>query len=179
MKKLILFSALVFGMVFYSCSSDDDSAPIEEKVDLVGDWRLTNVDFTIMKEGGIPASDACITELVVGYEFSEDNKFYFILGEMDRPLFDPYAKDYWTWEGDIEDFKIVQTNPMSPPYNFGITPTNLEVKEVDGKTTMTFHSAMSNGSEADFTLVKEKIDKAKWPVLTEPDGSAYYCGFFD
>lgn len=176
MKKLVLLSALVFGFLFVSCSSDDDN-DTKEKVSLVGDWRLTNVDFTIMEEGGRPASDACIVELVTGYEFRADSKFYFILGE--GGFFDPYAKDYWTWEGDADDFKIVQPNPMSPPYNFSITPTNLVVKEVDGKTMMTFHSKMGNGSEANFTLVKEAIDKTKSPKLTNPDGSDYYCGFFD
>ena len=178
MKKLVLFSAIIFGLVFYSCSSDDDSAA-EEIVNLVGEWRLTNVDFTIMEDGGRPASDACIVELVVGYEFRADNKFYFILGEMDRPLFDPYAAEYWKWEGAIEEFKIVQTNPISPPYNFGLIPTNIQLTKVDGKNTLTFNSEMSNGSAAKFTLVKEAIDKTKFPVLTKPDGSSYYCGFFD
>lgn len=179
MKKLVLFSALVFGLVFYSCSSDDDNGPVEENVSLVGDWRLTNVDFTHMEEGGIPASDACIVELVVGYEFRADNKFYFILGEMDRPLFDPYAQDYWSWNGNTEDFEIVQTNPMSPPYNFGLSPTDIVVNKNNGKTLMTFNSKMGNGSSAKFTLVKESIEKTKFPVLRQPDGSSYHCGFFD
>ena len=178
MKKLVLFSALVFGLVFYSCSSDDDNTKTDN-VSLVGEWRLTNVDFTVMTEGGRPASDACIVELVAGYEFRADSKFYFILGEMDTPLFVPYAQEYWTWEGDKDDFKIVQTNPMSPPYNFGLNPTNLVVKKIDDIATMTFNSEMSNGSSAKFTLVKEAIDQTKLPVLTKPDGSAYYCGFFD
>ncbi len=178
MKKLVLLSAVIFGLLFYSCSSDDDNAPAETFT-LEGDWQLTNVDFTVMTEGGRPASDACIVEIVTGYEFGADNKFYFILKEMDRPLFNPYAAAYWTWEGNTEDFEIVQTNPMSPPYNFGLSPTDLEVKKVDGKTTMTFHSTMGNGSAANFTLVKETIDKSKSPVLTQPDGSSFYCGFFD
>ncbi|MGO3181767.1 MAG: hypothetical protein ACTIJ9_02940 [Aequorivita sp.] len=176
MKKLVLFSALIFGMVFYSCSSDDDNVE-EETVNLVGDWRLTNVDFTNMEEGGVPASDACIVELIAGYEFHADSSFSFILGEIDSPI--NFDGDYWTWEGDINDFKIVQTNPMSPPYNFGLTPSDLEVKKVNGKATMTFHSEMSNGSAANFTLVKEEIDTTKLPVLTQPDGSAYHCGFFE
>lgn len=179
MKKLVLFSALVFGLVLYSCSSDDDNGPVEENVDLVGDWRLTNVDFTHMEDGGIPASDACIVELVVGYEFRADNKFYFILGEMDRPLFDPYAEDYWTWVGVIDGFEIVQSNPMNPPYNFGLTPSDIQIDNTGAKPKMTFQSVMGNGSKAKFTLVKEAIDKTKFPVLTKPDGSSYYCGFFD
>lgn len=179
MKKLVLFSALVFGLVFYSCSSDDDNSTQEENLTLVGDWQLTNVDFSVMEEGGFPASDACIVELVSGYEFRADHNAYFILGDSDRPLFDPYAQDYWTWEGDIDQFKIVQTNPMSPPYNFGLTPTGIVVNTVDGKTTMSFNADMSNGSSAKFTLVKQNIDKSKLPVLTKPDGSVYYCGFFD
>ncbi|WP_026452318.1 hypothetical protein [Aequorivita capsosiphonis] len=176
MKKLVLFSAIVFGLVFYSCSSDDDNVT-EDNVSLVGDWRLTNVDFTDMQEGGIPASDACIVELIAGYEFHEDSSFSFILGEIDSPI--NFDGEYWTWEGVIDDFKIVQTNPMSPPYNFGLNPTGISVNKVDGKTTMTFNADMSNGSAAKFTLVKENIDKTKLPVLTKPDGSAYHCGFFD
>lgn len=178
MKNLVLVSALIFGLILSSCSSDDDSAPIEN-ISLVGEWRLTNVDFTTMTEGGRPASDACIVELVSGYEFRADSKFYFILEEMDRPLFDPYAADYWTWEGNTEDFEIVQTNPMSPPYNFSLSPSNLEVKRIEGVITMTFNSEMSNGSAAKFTLIKDAIDQTKTPVLTKPDGSTYYCGFFD
>ena len=118
MKKLFLLSAIAFGLVFYSCSSDDDNND-QDNVSLVGEWRLTDVDFTEMTEGGRPASDACIVELVTGYEFRADSKFYFILAESDKPLFDPYAQDYWKWEGDTEDFEIIQINPKNPPYNFG------------------------------------------------------------
>ncbi len=175
MKKLVLLTALVFGVVLYSCSSDDDNAP-EETVDLVGDWRLTNVDFTVFKEDGRPASDACIVELVAGYEFRSDKSFYFILGE--GGFFDPYAEKYWTWEGNIDDFKIVQTNGAMPPYNFSLNPTDIKVTKINGKSILTFHSEMSNGSSANFTLVKETIDKTKTPVLTKPDGSVYVCGFF-
>lgn len=178
MKKLVLLSAVIFGLVFYSCSSDDDNGT-EKTVSLVGEWRLTNVDFITMTEGGRPASDACIVELVAGYEFRADSKAYFILADMDRPLFDPYAEDYWTWEGDASDFEIVQTNPMSPPYNFSLSPKNIKTKQVDGKVVMTFQSKMGNGSEANFTLVKEAIDKSKKPVLTDAEGAAFYCGFFD
>lgn len=180
MKKLILLSAVVFGLVFQSCSSDDDNGTKDE-VSLVGEWQLTNVDFTKMVEEGvlIPASDGCIVELVTGYEFRADSKFYFILTDSGYPLFDPYAADYWTWEGDVDDFEIVQTNMRRPPYHFGLDPEDIELKEINGKTVMTFNSEMGNGSEAKFTLVKEKIDKSKSPVLTRPDGSAYYCGFFD
>ncbi len=176
MKKLFLLSAVVFGLVFYSCSSDDDNAEADN-FSLVGEWRLTNVDFTVFEEGGRPASDACIVELVAGYEFRTDSSFYFILGEIDSPI--NFSGEYWTWEGDISDFKIEQTNPANPPYNFGLNPTGIEVVKIDGKTTMTFHSEMSNGSAANFTLVKEAIDKTKLPVLTKPDGSVYHCGFFD
>ena len=177
MKKLVLLSALVFGMVFYSCSSDDDNNMVEEAITLKGDWQLTNVDFTVMATGGFPTTDACIVELVVGYEFRTDNSFYFILTDAGASF--PTQGDYWTWQGNISDFKIVQTNGAMPPYNFSLTPTELEVKKVDGKTIMTFQSEMSNGSAAKFTLVKGAIDRTKPAVLTQPDGSDYYCGFFD
>ncbi|MEO8773082.1 MAG: hypothetical protein ABI263_09130 [Gelidibacter sp.] len=180
MKKLVLLSAVVFGLLFYSCSSDDDNGT-DEKVSLVGDWQLTNVDFTTMIEEGmlIPASDGCIVELITGYEFRADSKFYYILTDGEYQLFDPYAAEYWTWEGDADDFEIIQTNKRRPPYHFGLEPQNIEIKELNGKTVMTFDSKMGNGSEAKFTLVKEKIDRTKSPVLTRPDGSSYYCGFFD
>lgn len=177
MKKSLLILAMVFAFVAVSCSSDDDNNVEPEEITLVGDWRLTNVDFTVFKEEGRPASDACIVELVAGYEFRADNKFYFILGE--GGFFDPYAQDYWKWEGDINDFEIIQTNPNMPPYNFGLNPTNVKAEWVNGVATLTFHSEMSNGSAANFTLIKEEIDETKLPVLTKPDGSVYYCGFFD
>lgn len=178
MKKLVLISALVFGLVFYSCSSDDDQgAP--EKAELAGDWQLTNVDFTLMSEDGgkIRATDACVMEIVAGYRFFADNSFFFIL-KPGTPL--PSEGDYWKWEGDVEDFKVLQPNLMSPPYNFSVTPTNLKVETVNGVTTMTFHSKMGNGSEANLTLVKTKeIDNTKLPKLTAPDDPDFYCGFFD
>lgn len=177
MKNFVLLSVLVFGVVFYSCSSDNDDKVVEENVTLVGDWRLTHVDFTVMKDGGRPASDACIVELVVGYEFRPDNSFYFILSDAGSSF--PTDGDYWTWEGDKDNFKIIQTNGAMPPYNFSLNPTDVEVKKVDGKNVITFHSEMSNGSAANFTLVKEEIDKSKIAILTKPDGSDYYCGFFD
>lgn len=179
MKKLVLLSAVVFGLVFYSCSNDDDNTE-NEKVSLVGDWQLTNVDFTFMSEDGgrIRATDNCIMELVAGYRFFEDNSFFFILKE-GAPF--PTDGDYWNWEGDVEDFKIVQKNPAMPPYNFSVTPTNLEVKKVNGKTQITFHSKMGHGSEANFTLVQtEEIDQDQLPEFTAPNGLDYeYCGFFD
>lgn len=177
MKKSLLVLAMVFAFVAFSCSSDDDNNVSQEEITLVGEWRLTNVDFTVMEEGGRPASDACIVELVAGYEFRADNKFYFILGE--GGFFDPYAQDYWEWTGDINDFEIVQTNLHMPPYNFGLNPTNIQAEWVDGVATLTFHSEMGNGSAANFTLIKEAIDETKLPELTDPEGESYYCGFFD
>lgn len=176
MKKLAFLSALILGVVFYSCSSDDDNGA--DDVSLVGDWQLTNVDFTVMTEGGRPASDACIVELVVGYEFRTDNSFYFILSEAGSSF--PTDGDYWTWEGDVNDFEIIQTNGAMPPYNFGLNPENIRINKMsDGTPVMMFHSEMSNGSAANFTLVKEAIDQTKTSVMTAPDGSIYYCGFFD
>lgn len=177
MKKLFLFTAIIFGLVLTSCSDDDNE--VTPMVTLEGNWRLVKIDFTVMGEGGFPASDACIQELVVGYEFREDHKFYFILGESDTPLFDPYARDYWTWSGNIEDFTINQTNPMSPPYNFSLNPTDIEVNAGGNKPVMTFNAELHNGSAAKFTLVKETIDKTKFPMVTDPNGDPYHCGFFD
>lgn len=178
MRKLILFSAIIFGMLFYSCSSDDDNGTQDGTISLVGDWQLTHVDFTTLIDEGvlIPASDACILEIVSGYRFFDDNSFFFILGEAGSSF--PTQGDYWTWEGDSDRFKIVQANPSMPPYNFGVTPTNLKVEEANGKTTMTFSSKLGNGSEANFTLVKQTIDNTKLPVVTD-NGASYYCGFFD
>ncbi len=175
MKQLILVGALIMGLGFTSCSSDDDNNT-EENVSLIGEWQLTNVDFTVFEESGRPASDACIVELVVGYEFEADSNFKFILGESNAPI--NFDGDFWTWEGNIGNFKIIQTNPANPPYNFGLTPTLIEVINENGKVTLTFHSEMSNGSAAKFTLVKQPIDKTQFPVVTKPDGSVYVCDFF-
>lgn len=178
MKKLVLLSALVFGMVFYSCSSDDDNGT-EQKVSLVGDWQLTNVDFISINEEGrlIPASDPCIVEIVAGYRFFDDNSFFFILGEAGSGF--PTKGDYWTWEGDSDGFKIVQKNLSLPPYNFGLTPTNLIVTNNSGKAVMTFTSVMGNGSVAKFTLTKQEINQDALPKLTAPNDPDFYCGFFD
>lgn len=179
MKKLVLFSAVVFGLVFYSCSSDDDNGA-SGKVELTGDWQLTNVDFTTVNTEGrqIPASDPCIVELVAGYRFFADNSFFFILGEAGSSF--PTKGDYWTWEGDVDNFKITQKNLGMPPYNFGLTPTNLKVEMVGGIAQISFHSLMGNGSAANFTLVKtSEIDQSKLPKLTTPEDPDFYCGFFD
>lgn len=180
MKKLVLLSALVFGLGFYSCSSDDDNGSKEENITLVGDWQLTNVDFTSVNTEGrlIPASDPCIVEIVAGYRFFADNSFFFILGEAGAAF--PTKGDYWTWEGDVNDFTITQKNLAIPPYNFGLTPTNLKVETVGGKAQITFNSEMGNGSAAKFTLIKtDEIEQNKLPKLTTPDDPDFYCGFFD
>ncbi len=69
---------------------------------------------------------------------------------------------------------------MNPPYNFSVTPSDLKVETINGKTTMTFHSKMGHGSEANFTLVKtSEINPAMLPSFTAPDGAEYeYCNFF-
>jgi len=178
MKKGLFLFAIIFSFIAFSCSSDDDKGSTSKEITLIGEWRLTNIDFTVFEEGGMPASDACIFELIAGFEFSADSKFYYHLGE-DYPLFDPYAEDYWSWEGNINDFKIIQNNPSSPGYNFGLTPTDINSEWVDGVATLTFHAEMFNGSEAKFTLIKKEVDSTKTPILTKPDGSVYRCGFFD
>lgn len=180
MKKslfYLFFTALILA-VGISCSSDDDSTP-EETSKLVGTWQLTNVDFTYMAEGGFPASDACIVELVSAYEFKADHKFYYLLTDSAPDLFDPYANDYWNWSGDETNFSINQPNPMSPPYNFALQPTNLVMEEIDGKLVMTFNADMSNGSKAKFRLVKQPLDLTQAPALTDPDGNHYECNFFE
>ena len=176
-RNFLLFFTVISTLIAVSCSKDDDKPAVEAQPELTGEWQLTNLDFTVFVEGGRPASDACVMELVSGYIFEEDQKLRVILGK--GGLFDPYANDYWTWEGDVNDFKIIQTNPSMPPYNFGLTPTNIEVNKVNDMWTMTFKSEMFNGSVANFTLVKKQLDTDKLPVVTKPDGSVYVCGFFN
>lgn len=173
-----LFSAFMLTVGF-SCSSDDDDpvTPPEENV-LIGSWQLTNIDFIRMEEGGFPASDACVLELVSFYEFKEDGKFYFLLTETAPPIFDPYANEYWTWTGDKDNFSINQTNPMSPPYNFSLQPTDISAVENNGVWTIRFTSELSNGSKAKFTLVKKEIDLSLKPAVTDENGDPYECGFF-
>ncbi len=177
MKKLVLVSAIILGLVFHSCSTDDKI--IRPEIALEGEWRVTNIDFSVMEEGGFPASDACIWELVTGFEFHADKSFYYILGDLDRPMFDPYAQEYWTWSGHSSDFVITQTNPSNPPYNFGITPVQIAFDNTAAKLVMTFEAELSHGSYATFTIVKEPIDTSKFPMVTDTDGAPYHCGFFD
>lgn len=181
MKNYFFMLAIVFGMVAVSCSSDDDKGTTPaETFTLVGDWQLTNVDFTVYEEEGRPASDACMVELVVGYKFLEDNTFYFVLNEAADSRFGAFIdEDTWTWTGDVEGFSIIQSNPAMPPYNFGLNPSNVEVKKVDGQTVLTFRADMANGSTADFTLVKGNINIANLPSMTLPDGTPYACGLFN
>lgn len=179
MKKYLLILAIAFGAFAVSCSSDDDSGKTTT-FSLIGDWQLTNVDFTVYEEGGRPASDACMVELVVGYKFLEDHTFYFVLNEAADSRFGAFiGDDTWTWEGTTEGFSITQSNPAMPPYNFGLQPRNVVIKKVNGKTTMTFNADMANGSTANFTLVQEGINVANIPSMTLPDGSSYACGLFD
>jgi len=178
MKRLLFMFLAVSALSFsVACSSDDDNAPDVETADLVGTWQLKSIDFTVFEDSGFPASDPCILELVAGYDFKADHSFYFVLGE--GGFFDPYEREYWTWSGDTESFKITQTNPSMPPYNFGIEPTNIEIVKVDGQWKMTFHAELSNGSAGNFMLVKQELDLEDLPVLRKPDGSVYECGFFD
>jgi len=180
MKKNLfyfLFAATMLTIGF-SCSSDDDGpTPPEEDV-LVGTWQLTNIDFIHMEEGGFPASDACIWELVSFYEFKADGKFYYLLTDTAPPIFDPYANEYWNWIGDETDFNVTQLNPMSPPYNFGIHPTDVSAVKADGQWTITFTSDLSNGSKAKFTIRKKDIDLSLKPAVTDDQGNPYVCDFF-
>lgn len=171
-----LFAAILLTLGF-SCSSDDD-ANIQPENALIGTWQLTNIDFTRMVDGGFPASDACILELVSFYEFRADGKFYFLLTNTAPPIFDPYANDYWSWSGDKNNFIVTQTNPMSPPYNFSLQPTAVSVSEVSGEWIMKFSSELSNGSKAIFTLVKKPINLDLKPAVTDEDGNPYECNFF-
>lgn len=179
MKKgfLYLFLSILFVSLTVSCSSDDDDHNPTENSVLVGTWQLKNIDFTLMADGGFPATDACIVEMVSGYEFRADQKFYFILKEGGMFTFDPYADDYWKWTGDETNFEIIQHNPMSPPYNFGLNPTNISIEKINGQWTLKFHSKMSNGSEANFTLVKQTLDKTQAAILTDEEGNVYECNF--
>lgn len=177
-RSIFLFSALLLSAFILSCSSDDDGVVEEENI-LIGTWQLTHIDLTVFEDSGFPASDPCIVELVSGYDFAADQSFYFVLGEDSSFLPDPYQSDYWEWEGDVDNFEISQRNPAMPPYDFSLNPTNIDVKKVDGKWHMTFHSEMSNGSAANFSLVKQPLDLSLYPAVTAPDGSPYHCGFFD
>lgn len=175
-KKFLIIFVTIFSAFAVSCSDDDDPV-VEQTPKLEGTWQLTNIDFSIFEETGMPASDACVVEMIAGYDFREDKRFYFVLGE--GGFFDPYEEDYWTWTGTINDFKIVQVNPSNPPYNFSLEPTNIAIGAHNDTWKMTFTAELFNGSVADFTLIKQDLDLTQRPVMTKPDGTVYECGFFD
>src|SRR5690625_6788343 len=101
----------------------------------------------------MPASDACVVEMISGYDFREDKRFYFVLGE--GGFFDPYEEDYWTWTGSINDFKIVQVNPSNPPYNFSLEPTDIAIGAHNDTWKMTFTAELFNGRSEERRVGKE------------------------
>lgn len=176
-KALLIFTAFAIATGFYSCKKDknEDSLTPPEDV-LIGNWQLTNLDFSVMPDSGFPASDVCVMEIVSGYEFRANHQLYVILGE--DGFFDPYAKDYWSWSGDKNDFEIIQNNPASPPYNFSLQPRDITFEKSDNTWILSFISDMKNGSTARFKLKKQEIALDKNPSVTDPNGESYQCNFF-
>lgn len=179
MKKisLLIVSAILLMVAVSSCSKENSSTPPDDV--LIGNWRLTNVDFSVMPSTGRPTSDACIVELISGYDFKDNGKFYFVLNEVGSQYFpDPYTNDYWEWTGSKDEFSINQKNIKMPPYNFGLTPTNVKFEKSDNTWSMNFDADLSNGSKAHFKLIKEDFNKTQSPKLTNPKGEVYECNFF-
>ncbi|WP_010254785.1 hypothetical protein [Myroides injenensis] len=181
MKKILLFCLAILPLISTSCSSDDNSienpTPVVPENPLIGTWKVETVKFTKFVETGIPANDGCMIEGIVGYNFTKDKTFVFITGE--GSSFDPTAKKYWEWKGDEKGFEINQINPSSPPYNFGIKPTNVKITEVGGLYSMTFSAKLANGSEADYKLVKGTVDNKTLPKVTLPNGDDFSCELFN
>ncbi|HRP90986.1 MAG TPA: hypothetical protein PKX92_13225 [Edaphocola sp.] len=180
MKRIGLVIAAAALMVFAVIGCDKKEKNTVPEDVMVGTWQLTNVDFSVMPTTGIPASDACIVELVSGYDFREDGKFYFVLNNKAANFFpDPYANDYWNWTGTKDSLVINQKNNRMPPYNFGFAPTNVKFEKSEATWTVNFDATLSNGSTAHFKLVKtDAIDKTKEPAMTNPEGNSYECNFF-
>lgn len=182
MKKTFIFlSFLALTFTTLSCSSDDNSVidpvkPVVEKDKLVGDWQVKTIKFTKFVEKGIPANDACMVEGIRGYTFSEDRTFTFIVGE--GSSFDPKAKKYWEWLGDEKSFEIKQINPSMPPYNFGFKPTNITLIQDKDILSMSFSANLSNGSTAEFVLVKGKVNNIPAKVFL-PNGQEFTCDLFN
>lgn len=181
MKKisLTILSLMFLAAGLNSCSRGGAVTPEDEQPPadvLVGDWQLTHLDFSVMPSTGFPASDACIWEIVSGFEFRADSFLYIILG--DDGFFDPYAKEYWTWSGDNDAFTVDQTNEKMPPYNFSLNPKNIKFEKTGDTWTVSFESDMSNGSTAKFKMKKQAINLDQNPAVTDPDGNDYECNFF-
>lgn len=181
-KSILLFCSVAIALLGYSCSSDDDSPIIDdEQTTLVGSWQLETVDFSHIEEDAHPAykSDFCFMEYISGYEFREDGNFIFVAydDKFGTNELEDGEESIWKWEGDIDSFVLIQTNPNYPPYDMSIAPENIQIEKVDGEWILTFDAEMYLGSTGTFKLVKtESVDDTVKPELTENGEDKEACG---
>lgn len=188
MKKNLLFLAVIFAFIGYSCSSDDDSPKIDDDVaTLVGEWQLETIDFSVIVEDAHPiyGSDFCVMEYIAGYSFNADHTFIFVVTE------DKFGTNsgvtsggehIWFWEGDVNGFSIAQPNPMhTNGYIFAPKEiTNVNVSKVNDEWILTFDAELHLESKGTFTFVKKEINTENHrPVLTLNGEAKEPCGKLD
>lgn len=162
--NLTVLVVLFIALSNANCSKDDE--PVAEQEILVGHWQIQTINFTEFVDDGFPGNDVVMLEGMLGYTFEADGNFIF---EAESGYGSADTK-YWSWSGDEKSFKINQINKSMPPYDFSLTPKNLTVEKVSNSWTMSFNADLSNGSKADFKLVKvETIDFSNEPEVTGVD----------
>lgn len=185
-KSILLVCSIIAVLMGYSCSSDDNTAIVEEEVNLlVGEWQLEKANFSHIEDHGAPYfSDFCIIEYISGYHLKEDGTaIVVVVNDMfgTNSGINGNEEQIWYWTGDINGFTIDQPNP-GDTNGLGFTPndiTNIEVSEIDGKTTLTFDTNLALGSSATFTLVKKEIDFTQRPELLDNGEFKETCKLLD
>lgn len=134
---------MLTGLLFVSCSSDDDDNSLSDDVlNLEGEWKFTKMNFldeSVLWDNGLEYTSANIFGYapymfeyaeVKGFNFGtvkvQDNsgnvqgdRFDYVLGE-------DFGQDadegywYWNYLNDKESFEIIQVNPSFPPHNYSL-----------------------------------------------------------
>lgn len=165
MKKSLLFTFLAVLMIsvgITSCSSDDDD---NFTPSLIGSWQLTEVHFTGDIQNGFPLNDACMMKKVNGYIFNNDTSAKVVQVGFDS------EEVLWTWQGNLDSFKLTQGNLAYPPYNFGYQVNQTSYSNVDGVEKLKFTTTLGHGSTAELTLVRKVVSQEELPAVYDKDGN--------
>lgn len=189
-KSIVLICSVLVALMGYSCSSDDNS-PVET-ADLIGEWQLEAVDFSLINEDVINGqphliyrTDFCVMEYIAGYTFNSDGSFIFIVTEDKFRTNSGQASDgqkIWFWQGELDNFSITQPNPMHTN-GYVFAPKNISNRKftkVGKDWQLTFDAELHLGSKATFTLVKKEINKTTHrPTLTDNNKPKETCKLLD
>lgn len=156
---IFLFSCL---LLLTSCSKDDDPVvpepPVEEGLELEGDWTFEKLDFLDESIVWDPAIDFSVDAAfgyapymfagTQGFEFGtkkvagDRGQKFIIINDGDRG---DESTDYWYWNytEDKQSFEIGQINPAMPPYNFSIMDIS-DIRESENKDKIVFKAGLNS-----------------------------------